>query len=387
MRSQTIHPALAPRRRPWLLAVPLALVVVLALGWTGFWYYAASRAATALDGWRQREAQAGRVHSCGQQTIGGYPFRIEVRCSEPSATFKTLEPPVALVAKDALVAAQVYDPTLLIGEFTGPLSVGDVGKTPALTANWTLAQVSLRGTAAAPQRVSIAVDKPELARFARGAMETVASAEHLELHGRIAAGAVNDNPIIELVLRLGAAMAPELVPLAAQPTDGEITAQLSGLKDFAPKPWAARLRELQAAGGHIDITKARLAQGDILAVGAGTLSLTPAGRLDGQITLTVAGLEKLMALLGADQAVSQFLAQKAGGLNVEKLAGSLDRLMPGLGGAVRGNSGASLAAVGISMLGEQTDLEGRRAVRLPLRFADGAAFLGPIAVGQVPPLF
>jgi Uncharacterized protein conserved in bacteria (DUF2125) len=113
----------------------------------------------------------------------------------------------------------------------------------------------------------------------------------------------------------------------------------------------------------------------------------PSGRLDGQIRLTVAGLERLIALLGLDQAVTQYLAQRAGGMTVDKLASGLDRLMPGLGGAVRGQSGASLAAAGISMLGEQTQLDGRRAVALPLRFADGAVFLGPIAVGQVPPFF
>lgn len=387
MKSQSYHSAPVPRRRPWLIALPLALVVLLALAWTGFWFYATSRASATIADWRAREAQAGRVHTCGQQTIGGYPFRIEVHCSDPAATFQTLAPPLTLSAKDAIVAAQVYDPTLLIGEFTGPLSVGDAGKTPALSATWTLAQVSVRGTPAAPQRVSIAVDRPELSRLARGAMEPVAAAEHVELHGRIVAGSVTDNPTVELVLRLTAAAAPELLPLAARPTDGEITAQLTGLKDFAPKPWAARLHEIQAAGGHIEITGARLSQGDILAVGSGTLALTPSGRLDGQLTLTVAGLEKLVALLGADQALAQYLAQKTGGLTVDKLASSLDRLMPGLGGAVRGNSGANLAAAGIGLLGEPKELEGRRAVSLPLRFANGVAFLGPVQVGQIAPLF
>jgi hypothetical protein len=39
------------------------------------------------------------------------------------------------------------------------------------------------------------------------------------------------------------------------------------------------------------------------------------------------------------------------------------------------------------MLGEPTQLEGRRAIKLPLRFANGVAFLGPIQLGRVPPLF
>ena len=66
---------------------------------------------------------------------------------------------------------------------------------------------------------------------------------------------------------------------------------------------------------------------------------------------------------------------------VDRLAGALDRLSPGLGQAARQQAGANLSA-GINMLGEQTTLEGRRAVTLPLRFTDGAAFLGPIPIGE-----
>jgi hypothetical protein len=39
------------------------------------------------------------------------------------------------------------------------------------------------------------------------------------------------------------------------------------------------------------------------------------------------------------------------------------------------------------MLGEQTTLEGKRAVTLPLRFNDGAVYLGPIPIGTTPALF
>ena len=144
---------------------------------------------------------------------------------------------------------------------------------------------------------------------------------------------------------------------------------------------------MQAAGGHIDITQARLAQGDILAVGAGTLALTPAGRLDGQITLTVAGLEKLMALLGVDQVVSQYPGAEGGGLNVDKIASGLDRFMPGL--AARCAEIPAPVSPQSASACSASRRSSKAAVRsgLPLRFADGTAFLGPIAVGQMPPLF
>ena len=67
-----------------------------------------------LAAWRQREAQAGRTYACGRQSLGGFPFRFELSCSEASAHFATNDPKVAFTAQNFHVAAQVYDPTLLI---------------------------------------------------------------------------------------------------------------------------------------------------------------------------------------------------------------------------------------------------------------------------------
>ncbi len=41
----------------------------------------------------------------------------------------------------------------------------------------------------------------------------------------------------------------------------------------------------------------------------------------------------------------------------------------------------------INSLGTEAMLEGKKARAFPLRFVDGAVFLGPLKVGQVPPLF
>src|SRR5215475_8616341 len=69
-----------PRRRRWLLFMPFALVVALAAGWSVVWFYAAARAEPELVAWREAERRAGRTQDCASQSIGGYPFRIEVRC-------------------------------------------------------------------------------------------------------------------------------------------------------------------------------------------------------------------------------------------------------------------------------------------------------------------
>ena len=60
--------------------------------------------------------------------------------------------------------------------------------------------------------------------------------------------------------------------------------------------------------------------------------------------------------------------------------------MAGLGKVVKQNTNVGVA-VGINSLGTEAELEGKKARSFPLRFADGAVFLGPLKVGQIPPLF
>lgn len=370
-------PSQGPGRRRWMIALPLVLVVVLAAGWSGFWFYAAHQAQATIAAWREREAKAGRHYTCGQQTIGGYPFRIEVYCSKPAVDLPTNDPPLAFKALTAHLAAQVYDPTLLIGEFGGPLDVAIAGR-PSLEMHWTLAQSSLRGRPSAPERLAVVLDGATVDRMVAYGPERIANAGHIEVHARLASGTVHDHPVLDLALSLVAASAPALHPLAAQPFDLDIVAILHGLDDLAPVPLPVRLRRWQEAGGRLEITRARLRQGNALAVAAGSLGLDPSGRPQGELQVTAAGIDQLLAPLGLDQIAP---ANSAAGRLAPAL-GALDLLVPGLSKVARNHAGMGVAA-GLALIGRPAELEGRQAVALPLRIADGLIYLGPIKVGQV----
>ena len=357
----------------------LILIAALFGGWSWLWHYAAGKAEATIDGWRAREAKSGRIYDCGSQAIGGYPFRIEVNCDRASALFRSNQPPLEIKTTGILIAAQIYQPTLLIGEFHGPLTIADPGQAPSIVANWKLAQSSVRGTPAAPERVSLVFDRPVVDRISGGTQQNLLRAKRVEIHGRMAEGSAANRPVIEIVLRLDHASAPDFHPAAAEPIDADITAVLRGLTDFSAKPWPVRFREMQAADGRIDVTQARVQQGETIAVGSGSISLNPSGRLEGQLRVTVAGLEPFLNSIGAQQMVQS-------SPTVDKLAGALDRLAPGLGNVARQQAGANIS-LGVNLLGEQTTLEGKRAVTLPLRFNDGSVFLGPIPIGNAPALF
>jgi hypothetical protein len=367
------------RRRLWRYLTLVILVAALFGGWSWFWQYAADKAQAAIEGWRAREAKAGRIYECGSQSIGGYPFRFEVNCDRAAALFRSNQPPVEVKTASVLAAVQVYQPNLLITEINGPLTIADIGHAPKIIANWKLGQSSVRGTPKSPERVSVVFDEPVVNLVSGDQQINLLRAKRIEAHGRIAAGSAAENPVIEIVLRLDHASAPAFNPATVQPVDAEITGVLRGLGDFSPKPWRERFRELQKKGGRIDITQARIRQGDTLAVGSGSLSIDPNGQLDGQLSVTVAGLEPFLIAIGAAQVV-----QKSP--NMDKVAGMLDRLAPGLGDVAREQAGANLS-LGINMLGQPASLEGRHAVTLPLRFKQGTAYLGPIPLGSTPALF
>jgi hypothetical protein len=387
-----------PRRRSrWLLFVMPGILVLLAIGWTIFWFYASSQVGAQFDRWRTREAQSGRVYDCGKLNVGGYPFRFEVRCLDAS---------VDLVSQTAnrkfgkgqlseiLAVAQIYNPRLLIAEFTGPLTVTEQGEQQSLIINWSKAQSSVFGLPVSPQRIALVVDEPSLERSAGSARAPIGRAKKSELHGRIAEGSAAANPVIETVWTLTQASAEPLHPALAETFDMTSQARLSGLKDFRPKPWPERFREIQAANGRIEILQSRLQQGTLIAVASGSLGITPQGMLDGELQMVVAGLEKIVPALGLDKILEQGVPQAtldrlAPGLKteqVDKAMGALDKLIPGLGNVMRQKAPAALGGV-VAMLGQKTTLEGRPAQAFPLRFADGAVFLGPIRFAQTPPLF
>jgi hypothetical protein len=389
----------APRRRPlWRLFIMPALLVVAAIGWSAFWFYAASEVGVRADAWRAREAKSGRVYDCGKRSVAGYPFRLEVSCEDASVSLvsQTAGAPSAFTARlsEIMVIAQIYQPNLLIADFKAPATIADRGQPPSMNVNWTVGRSSITGLPNNPQRASIVFDNPAIDRVNGPVQTPLAKAGHVELHGRIAEGSPQDHPVIETVLQIAGGTIQEVHPLLAQPFDADVQTKLSGLKDFSPKPWPERFREIQAAGGHVEIVRSRIQQGDLIAIAAGTLSLNASGRIDGELQMTVAGIEKVIPALGIEKMLEEGVPQAtldrvAPGVksqDLNNLFGALDKAIPGLGKVVKQNANVGVAA-GINSLGTAAELEGKKARAFPLRFVDGAVFLGPLKVGQVPALF
>jgi hypothetical protein len=186
--------------------------------------------------------------------------------------------------------------------------------------------------------------------------------------------------VIEMTLHLAGAAAPTFHALLADPTEAEFDAVVRGFKDLSPKPWAERFREMQAASGSVEIKSLRITQANSIVVGTGTLSAGANGKLNGLIRVAIVGIEHIVPRLGIDRLIGQGLDQLSGG------NGALDRLVPGLSETIRETAKASVVD-NLKKMGQPTSVDNQPAIVLPLRFSDGAIYLGMLRIGEAPPLF
>lgn len=385
--AAAIGDASARRRRLRVVLAVVAAILVLAVGWCGLWYYAAAVADRTIAGWVAREAAAGRIYSCGSQTISGFPFHIQVHCVEASAALDGIQPPFAVAAKDITFTAQLYHPTLLVGDVTGPLTVAAPGQPPSFVATWSLARISVSGLPPDPDAVSLSIERPHLDHGASAGAATLFAADDADLQARVIGGTAANHPVIDAVLHFSSATAPTVHPLLAKPLQGDIEVVLRGFADLAPKPFAQRFREMQADGGSIEIKSLRITGADTVVVGEGTLAVNTQGRLDGVIRIAVSGIENIVPQLGIDQLIGQGIDRLTGpsGQPGQGLS-ALDRLVPGLSQVVRDTTNASVVD-DLKKMGQATEIDDKPATALPLRFSDGAVYLGIIRIGEVPALF
>lgn len=388
----------ASRRRPlWRLFIAPILLVVAAAAWSGFWFYAASQVGVRADAWRAQEAKSGRNFDCAKRSVAGFPFRLEISCENASVALVSQtagNTPFTAKLGEILVVAQIYDPQRVIADFKSPASVAIPEQAP-LRVDWSRGRASVVGLPAVPQRGSLVFDDVAIDRVNANSIQVpIGRAKHVELHGRLAEGSPTDHPVIETVLQMNDGSVQGVHPVMAEPFNADIRAKLFGLKDFAPKPWPERFREIAAAGGKVEIVQSRIQQGDMIAVAAGALALNANGNLDGELQMTVTGLERIVPALGIDKILEEGIPQAtldrvAPGVktqDINNLFGALDKAIPGLGKVVKQNANVGVAAT-LNRIGSEATLEGKKARSFPLRFANGAVMFGPVKVGQVPPLF
>jgi hypothetical protein len=360
--------------------VSCAALLVVGGAWTATWFYAARTTETAIASWIDSEAKAGRDYSCGSRSTGGFPLRVEVSCTALQATVAMSDQSTLVVnAKSLRTAANILSPGTLVTNISGPVSVTSSSQSATFVGNWSLAQMTLHGQPASPSQVSVVLDNPEFYRLVQGTNEHVLAGSRLEFNAT-AIGA----SIIDIAAHAVDMSIPEGGPITSRPFVADISATLHDVDNRTPQMFYARLRDWQSRGGRLEVAAARIQQGDALVTGAGEIRLSDSGRVEGALRVSAAGLYQRLAQ-------SYIRDGRSGARERERLAQS-----------VLGGPKINTRSLGTPQSDQPADREaGPRGERqrqqlmppevgnleIPIRFMDGAVFLGSTGLGKIPPLF
>ncbi|WP_306030924.1 DUF2125 domain-containing protein [Stappia sp. MMSF_3263] len=333
----------APRRKGsrrgyiWLIAL---VVLGIAL-WSAYWTVARGMAVDVLRNVTEAARIEGGEIACGGQRLGGFPFHLQLDC----APLSLRSPRGESAGFDAFRAvALAYNPWHVILEAESPAAM-EFAPASRLAGTWETARASFRVGTSSVERADIELTAPDLALALPG-LDAELAASSASLHLRQTPQRVSDADIA--VALSGAAL-----PGAALVLDARASLTLKGgavLLSGRGADLIALLKNEEA----VEVSEVRVSSGEVTVAAAGTLWIDPAGRLNGSLPLTIAGADKLPALL------APYFPE---GSNVPA----------SLAGAVMG-------------FGKPAELDGAPAVTVPLAFDAGNARIGIIPLGAVPPL-
>jgi hypothetical protein len=361
-----------------LAAASCAALLVAGGAWTATWFYAARTTETAIAGWIDSEAKAGRDYSCGSRRTGGFPLRVEVACTAPQATVAMSDQSTMVVnAKSLRTVASILHPGTLVANISGPVSVTSSSQPGTFVGNWSLAQMVVHGKPASPNQVSVILDNPEVFRVAEGTDQHVMAGGRLEFSATASAASV-----INIVAHAVDVSIPESGPIMSRPFVADLSATLHDVDNPTPQMLSARLRDWQSRGGRLEVAEARIKQGDAIASGTGQIRLSDSGRVDGALRVSAAGLYQRLAL-------SYIRDGQSGAREREQLA----QAAFGAPRIVSRSLGAPSSTQPEREAGRPSERQQQQAStqsgnqEIPIRFVDGTMFLGTTALGKVPPLF
>jgi hypothetical protein len=349
MSDLTPHdPALAPlpAKKSFhmgLVVIPLVLVGLLAAGWSAFWYQQVGKFETRLDELIEREASLGKQWTCAQRKIGGFPFRLEATCGKTSLVLK--DAGLSLGIGTVRAVAQAYDPSLMIIEADGPMQITNQAS-ETWTTKWELARSSVRfdlkNLKDLPERSSLEIKS--ISVFAPNNPKVSTTIESIDVQARRNPEKFATERAFDLAFTVTNLVDFMLAEITKTNDPLTLSYDLTITRNPEPskKPLPEQLELWRIQGGLVTLRQMMVNRGPFNLVMSGEMGLDAQHRPDFRLDTKVKGLDELLKASG----------QKADILNL-----------------LGGKRAAS---------GEMT---------FNLRTQSGQAFLGPLPLGKMPPLY
>lgn len=333
-----------PVRR--ILFALVAAALLSGAGYAAYWFHVAGEVRKGVESWAAaRRAEGWRV-DWREMATGGFPGRVRLRLAEPTVA----RPDGLSWTADRLEAgARPFDLTRIglsapgrhrlgWGERTAELNAAGLDGVLALGAGGRVGELSLTGAGLKIVEAETTMEADGLSLTILPLAVAVPSHDTETVRFAAAAHGITLPVLPGLVLERRVALA-------------EVNGRVMG--DIPAAPPVAALAAWAADGGTVEIDHLTLEWAPLALEADGTLALDPRGQPLAALSARVRGFPDLMDRLAA--------------------AGSMD-------------AGAAAAAKLMLSLLAKPDRTGRPAVAVPVSVQDGALWLGPARVAQVPPL-
>jgi len=252
------------------MMLPLALVILLAIGWCIYWAVASRIVQSEVESRIAALPRSGTTFECTQVAWGGFPFRFERDCVNPHV--KTSE--IDISASRLLAVMQAYNYRHVVALIDGPTRIS-----PSLTATHERAIASVRMASDGPIQASL--ELPGLS------VPGIGEAKSLLFHARDPSnGAIDVASSGEaLVLHL-----PQNVTLA-----------LDRMRLAASIPAEAMSRDLLAIlarlGKTITVSDLHLEKDGLIMDASGEIGVDAQGFIEGRLATRANDLDRLMIKL------------------------------------------------------------------------------------------
>lgn len=324
----------------------LILIIVLALGWSGYWMFGAWGVRSGWAGWISAQRDAGWVAGAADVSVRGFPNRFDTTFTD--LTLADPKTGIAWKAPFFQVFALSYQPNHVIAVWPHTQTVSTPLQTIDVAAGDMRASAVVGAAISVPiERLNLVVSDVSLASSAgwHSAADTFRLALRTEgpaLNSyRLAVEATGFAP--PAALGLGSTTA---LPQTFDILRADVLAQFDA-------PWDRfAVERARPQFTHIDLKKVAAVWGDLELEAAGAVDIDAAGYPEGDITVRLTNWREIIALArGLEQVPAPLLDAVEAGL----------KLLAGLNGRA-----------------ETLDV--------PIRFKGGTAWIGPVPIGAAPQL-
>ncbi len=294
-------PEAKPRRR-WLPrpAEVVVLLVFLAPVWALVWRLAAGQSEATITAWIDREKSFGRIWSCPDRTVGGFPFSIEIACTEPRFDGMIFGRHFAGGLKGFHATAFLLRPNVVTARLGSPFAVLSDDRKTNLDLAWNDLELVLDGLPQNIWRVAVRADEVSWHGTLQGLGAVTGGAARLTADAMAHPDQVDR--AYDFNVAINAATLPDLDRFlgAVQPTEIEAQGTVTkAIFNLAPT-LAENMDTWRAAGGRLDLVEASLTHGDTKFTARGSLRLDDLHRVQGKLDTESRGLEPLLLRLGVN---------------------------------------------------------------------------------------